>query len=278
MIFVTIQNLLIKKYIDMNKITSKNIVFVHGAFVGKNCWDEWVPYFESKGYKVTVPSWPHKEDPPHVLRSRQPDPAIANLRMQDLVDHYTNVVTAMAEKPIAIGHSFGGLITQILLNRDLVDAGVAIHSVMPQGVFPHQLSFFKATWGPLGYLTSVKDSFLFTLDQWKYAFANGQSDEEAKKSYDMLVVPESKHISRDALTSVAKVDFTKKHNPLLMIAGSEDHIMPADLNHSNFKKYENNDSVKEYIEFAGNNHSVLGLPNWKEVADHALNWIDKNRV
>jgi pimeloyl-ACP methyl ester carboxylesterase len=261
----------------MKKINSKNIVFVHGAFVGRNCWDEWVPYFESKGYKVTVPSWPHKEAPPAELRRRQPDPDIANLRMQDLIDHYTNVVNGLDEKPIAIGHSFGGLITQILLNRDLVDAGIAIHSVMPQGVFPHQFSFFKATWGPLGYLTPVHDSFLFTMDQWKYAFANGQSDEEAKRTYDLLVVPESKHISRDALTKTAHVDFKKPHNPLLFIAGSEDHIMPADLNHANFKKYEDNGSVKEFIEIAGNNHSVLGLPNWRQVADYSLEWIDKNR-
>lgn len=253
-------------------------MFIHGAFVSRLCWDSWVPYFENHGYNVVSPAWPHKEGSPAEHRRRQPDPLIAGLKLDDLIEHHSKIARSFDEKPIAIGHSFGGLLTQILLNRDIVSAGVAIHSVMPQGVIPTQFSFFKATWGPLGFLSSAKKSFLFNMKQWQYAFANGQTDEEARRTYDLLVVPESKYVARGALTKAARVNFKKPHNPLLMIAGTADNIIPAGLNRSNFKKYKHKGSIADFKEFEGNNHSVLGLPNWKDTADYILNWLKENSI
>lgn len=260
----------------MKKINSKNILFIHGAFVGKNCWDEWVKYFEEKGYNVTAPAWLYKDAPPAELRKQHPNSKIAELHINDVIEQHTKIINQLDEKPIIIGHSFGGLMTQILLNRDLGAAGIALHPVPPMGVLPLHFSFLKATWGPLGFLSSTGKTFLFTMDQWKYAFANGFSDAEAQRTYDELVVPESKYLARGALTKNARVDFKKAHNPLLIVAGSTDNIIPPGLNRTNYKKYKQNGSVTDFKLFEGNNHSVLGLPNWRTTADYIYNWIKSN--
>lgn len=257
-------------------INSKTIMLIHGAFVGVACWDDWIPYLENKGYKVIASPWPHKEAPVADLKKSQPNRSIADLHIQNLIDHYVKIAKEQDEKPIAIGHSYGGLLTQILLNRDLVAAGVALHSVPPQGIVPTSLSFYKATWGPLGFFTNPHKSFQFNFKQWQYAFSNGQSLEEQKASYDKLVVPESKYISREALSKAAHVDWDKPHNPLLIIAGSTDQIMPAAVNKKNFDKYKKNGSVTDFKEFEGANHSVLNLPTWKNHADYIADWLERN--
>ena len=126
----------------MKTIHSKTILFITGAFVSHTCWDEWREYFEGKGYKTHAPPWPHKNATTQELRDRQPnDVALARLTTVELIDHYANYAKSLPEKPILIGHSFGGLITQVLINRDLGAAGVAIHSAPPKGVFPYEFSF-----------------------------------------------------------------------------------------------------------------------------------------
>lgn len=260
----------------MKSIHSKTVIFIHGAFVHVSGWEPWQAYFESKGYKTIAPPWPSKEAPPAVLRSQHPDSPIAKLHLAQVINHYADIIKELPEKPIIIGHSLGGLITQVLINRDLGVAGICIHPVPPQGVFPYEFSFLKAGWKSLGLFTSTKKTYLMSLKDWQYAFTNGMSLADQKESYDSAVVPESKLVARDGLTSAASVDFKKDHVPLLFMAGSKDHIMPAHLTYRIFKKYiaNNKNSITEYKEFKGKNHYVVGLPTWKETADYALNWID----
>ena len=111
---------------------------------------------------------------------------------------------------------------------------------------------------------------------WQYAFVNGMPLEEQKAAYEKFTIPESKTVARGGLTTAVKVDYKKSHPPLLILAGSKDNIIPAHLNHRNFKKYKRNGSLLEYKEFEGNNHFVLGLPNWKETANYVLNWIHQH--
>ena len=125
----------------MKTIQSKTILFVTGAFVSHTCWDEWRTYFENKGYQTLAPPWPHKDGTTQELRNRQPhDTALADLTTVELIDHYAKYAKSFPEKPIIIGHSFGGLITQVLINRDLGAAGIAIHTAPPMGVFPYEFS------------------------------------------------------------------------------------------------------------------------------------------
>jgi len=251
------------------------VLFITGAFVTNSCWDEWRTYFETLGYSTLAPPWPYKDAAAEVLRNSQPDASVASNRLVKLTDHYADIVKQLTSKPILIGHSIGGLIVQLLLQRGLGVLGVAIHSVPPQGVFTFKFSFIKAGWGALGFFTSIKKSYLMSFKEWKYAFTNGMTCAEQKESYYRLAIPESKLIVRDTITKAAKVDFNNPHAPLLFVSGSNDHTIPASLNYSNFKKYKNSNSITDYQEFAGRNHFVLGQPTWKENADYILDWIGR---
>ena len=251
----------------------KSILFITGAFIGNNCWDEWRTYFENKGYTTTAPPWPGKDATPQTLRNRQPDSLVAANRLITLTDYYSNIAGNLPAQPVLIGHSIGGLIVQLLLQRGLGAAGVAIHPVAPQGVVTFTFSFLKAGWGALGLFTPVKKSFLMSFKQWQYAFTNGMDYDTQKEMYYRFAIPESKLIVRDTLTKAAKVDFKKPHAPLLFISGSADHSIPASLNYTNYKKYSDKNSVTAYKEFRGRNHFVLGQPTWKEEAGYILQWL-----
>lgn len=256
----------------------KTVVFVTGAFVGNNCWDEWQLYFQSKGYQTVAMPWPYKEDPVPALRARHPsgNEGLTKLTLAEVIDSYAKVIKTFPEKPIVIGHSLGGLMTQILLNRDLASAAVAIHPVPPMGVIPYEFSFLKAGWRSLGLFTSMKKTYLMSFKTWQYAFVNGMPLAEQQAAYDQLTIPESKRVARGGLTGAAKVDFKKAHAPLLIMAGAKDNIIPAHLNKRNFKAYAKRaDSVLEYIEFPSRNHLVLGQKGWEGNADFALSWLEK---
>jgi len=260
----------------MGSIKTKNIVFVTGAFVNSSSWDDWQSYFQAKGYTTTAPPWPFKNGTSDELRKKQPkDRDLAALTLSEVIESYVKVVKSFPEKPIVIGHSLGGLMTQIIVNRDLAAAGVAIHPVPPLGVFPYEFSFLKAGWKALGLFSSLKKTYLMSFKDWQYAFVNGMPLKEQQVAYDKYTIPESKTAARGGLTSAAKVDFKKSHPPLLITSGSEDTIIPAHLNIRNYNRYVKNDSVLNYKEFPGRNHFVLGQPTWKEDADYILEWLSR---
>jgi alpha-beta hydrolase superfamily lysophospholipase len=254
------------------------ILFITGAFVSNKCWEEWKVFFENKGFKTMAPAWPYKDAPVEVLRERHPDPQIAGLRLAELIEYFAKIAENLPQKPIVIGHSIGGLIVQILLQRNLAASGIAIHSVPPQGIMTFKFSFLKAGWGPLGYFTSTKKTFLMNFSQWQYAFTNGMSEEWQEKSYCTYAIPESKLIVRDTITSAAKVNFDAPHKPLLLLAGSIDHTIPESLNLSNYKKYTDKNSITDYKVFKGRNHFVLGQPGWQEIAIYIQDWISKTLI
>ncbi len=251
------------------------VVFITGAFIHHSCWNEWRTYFEQKGFKTIAPPWPHKDASPEILRNSHPNAEIASNRLALLTDHYEKIIRQLPEKPVLIGHSIGGLIVQILLQRGVGSSGVAIHSVPPQGVFTFKLSFLKAGWGPLGFFTSARRSFLMSFEQWKYAFTNGMDYDAQKGSYYKYAIPESKLIVRDTITRAAKVKFSSPRAPLLLTSGTADNTIPASLNYANYKKYRKNNSITDYKVFEGRNHFVLGQPTWREDADYILEWLSK---
>jgi pimeloyl-ACP methyl ester carboxylesterase len=260
----------------MKTIKSKTVLFITGAFVSNSGWDEWKTYFENKGYNTVAPAWPHKEGVAKDLRVNQPNPGIASIRLRQLVDHYAAIAKSLPEKPVIIGHSLGGLITQILVNKGLAAAGIAIHSIAPKGVIPTQFSLYKSLYKAAGLFTNTKEAYLMSFEDWQYVFTNGMPLADQRKAYEENTIPESKMLVREGLSSDAAVDFSKPHVPLLFTAGDEDHCTPAGLNESNFKRYIKNGSVTEYKLFKGRNHFVLGQPTWREDADYILSWIDRN--
>jgi pimeloyl-ACP methyl ester carboxylesterase len=260
----------------MQQIKSKSILFITGAFVSNSCWDQWRTYFEERGYATTAPPWPYKDASVAALRARHPhqDKELALLTLKELKGHYVNIINSMTEKPIVIGHSYGGLLTQLMVNNGLAAAGVAIHSVPPKGVFPYEFSFLKAGWKSLGILTSVEETYMMSFEDWQYAFVNGMPLEAQHAAYDTYAIPESKTVSRDALSDEAYVDFKKAHVPLLLTAGDTDHIIPAHLNHRNYNAYDTNGSVVDYKVFPNRNHFVLGQPSWQDDAAFIYDWLN----
>jgi pimeloyl-ACP methyl ester carboxylesterase len=257
----------------MTKTLSKSVVFITGTFIGNNCWDQWIVYFGSKGYHCLAPAWPHKDGSPEELRNRDTDDAISLNRMDKLTDYFGNIVNELAEKPILIGHSLGGLIVQLLLQRDLGVAGVAIHSFPPLGVNTFKFSFLKATLETMGFFTPTRKTYLMSFRKWKYAVSNGMSCDQQKQSYYKYAIPESKLIIRDTFTCMAKINFKNPHVPLLLTSGSRDKFMPNSIIYNNYKKYKKTNSITDYKDFKGRNHLVFDHPAWKEDADFILYWL-----
>ena len=257
----------------MKENTHKTIVFITGAFVHHSCWDQWRCFFEQKGYNTIVPPWPGKEQSAEKLRLGHPDRMVAGIRLAALTEYYSKLIGDLSQKPILIGHSMGGLITQLLLQRNLAAAGIAIHSLQPQGIFTFKFSFYKAGWPALGFFTAIEKTYLMSFQEWQYAFTNGMDYEEQRDAYYRFIIPESKRVVRDATTSTAKIDFSRPHAPLLFLAGSTDKFIPASLNFSNFKRYSDPYSVTTYKLFEGRNHFVLGQSGWEENANYIASWL-----
>jgi pimeloyl-ACP methyl ester carboxylesterase len=260
----------------MNKINSSTIVFITGAFVNHACWNEWLTHFRRKGYTAVAPPWPGKDGDARTLRSRHPnDPKLTSVSLQDIIDHYASIIQTLQEKPILIGHSFGGLISQVLMDKGLAAGVVAIHAAPPKGVLPYEFAFLKSSAAALGYFTSIDKTYLMSFEKWQYAFTNGMSLGEQRAAYDAIAAPESKRAIRGGLTDAAKVDFSKPHVPLLFLAGTSDQTIPAHLCKRVYKRYTDKGSVTQYIE-QDRNHFVLGLPTWRQDADLIADWIQKH--
>ena len=258
---------------NMTKPVSKSIVFITGAFIGNNCWDEWITFFESYGYNCIAPAWPHKDASPEELRNRHPDAGIASNRLADITDHFAAIVKESPEQPILIGHSVGGLVVQVLLDRGLGAAGVALHSFPPDRVCTYRFSFIESVWEAMSFFTSLQKTYMVRFRKWKYAFANGMSYELQKELYYKYATPESKGLVRDAFKWVAKVDFKKPHLPLLFISGGKDRMIPASLNYCNYEEYPAGNSITDYKDFKGRNHLVFGHPACINDAEFILYWL-----
>jgi len=254
-------------------IKSKTIVFIHGLFVNPESWNEWKAYFEAKGYKCYAPANPYHEGDPADLR-KNINPGLAKVNFEDVVNNIAKLIDTLPEKPIIIGHSMAGLVVQKLISMNKAAAGVCIDGAAPVGVTTLKWSFWRAN---LPAINPLKGNSVFipTKKWFHYAFCNTMTREESDKVFDEIAVPESRNIPRGTLKSFAKIDFKKPHNPLLIIAGEKDHIVPISLNVKNFKAYKDTSSVLTFKEFKGRGHYICGEPNWQEVAGYVYNWLNE---
>jgi len=255
---------------------SGTIVFIHGMYMNSLCWEQWIPYCRAKGYRCLAPDWPGRNQPVDVLRKNHPDLQLGRLTLSRVIGHFTDIIGKLDEKPVIIGHSMGGLVVQLLLQKDLAAAGVAINSAPPMGVFTVKWSFLKSNWPHITPFASQGTPIEMTFERFQYTFVNKMARAQQRAAYERYVVPESRRVPRESLT--ARVDFKKPHPPLLLIAGSDDNIIPASLNKSNYDKYEPSASVTDFKAFAGRTHFIIGQKDWEEVADYILDWLNDNGV
>lgn len=257
---------------DTTMVKSKTIVFIHGLFVNPASWDEWKAYFEAKGYKCYTPANPYHEGNPADLR-KHIDPRLARVNFEDVVNNIARLIDSLPEKPIIIGHSMAGLVVQKLIAMNKAAAGICIDGAPPVGIITLKWSFWKAN---LPAINPFKGNSVFvpTKKWFYYAFCNTMTRAESDKVFDEIAVPESRNIPRGTLKSFAKIDLKKPHNPLLIIAGEKDHIVPASLNKKNFEAYKDTSSIIAFKEFKGRSHYICGEPDWQEVAGYVLNWLN----
>ena len=259
-------------------MTVKTIVFVHGAWVTPMCWDKFVGFFEGRGYQCLAPAWPYRDRPIEELR-RNPPPELRRLGITEIVEHYDKIIRGLDAPPILIGHSYGGLFVQMLLDRDLGAAGVAIDPAPPRGVLPFYPSVFRSNLfilvTPGGWNKVVRQSF----KDFQYAFVNMLPEAEQKIAYDTYVVPETGRIFFQTafalFNSASTVNFNNpRRAPLLLIAGGADHVVAAAMNRANFAKYKNSPARTDFKEFAGRCHWIIAQPGWEEVAAYSADWIE----
>jgi pimeloyl-ACP methyl ester carboxylesterase len=240
--------------------------------VNPESWDAWKAYFEAKGYRCYTPANPYHEGSPADLR-KNIDPRLARVNFEDVVNNVAKLIDTLPEKPIIIGHSMAGLVVQKLISMNKAAAGVCIDGAAPVGIITLKWSFWKAN---LPAINPLKGSSVFrpTKKWFHYAFCNTMTRAESDKVFDEIAVPESRNIPRGTLKKFAKIDFNKPHQPLLIIAGEKDHIVPASLNIKNFNAYKDTASVIAFKEFKGRGHYIVGESNWQEVAGYVYNWLN----
>lgn len=258
---------------------SKTIIFVHGAWMTPLCWESFISFFEPKGYKYLAPAWPYKDKPVAELK-KNPDPNLAKLGITQIVDHYAKIINEQSEPPILIGHSFGGLFVQMLLDRGLGAAGVAIDSAAPKGVLPLYWSALKSNFGVFTTIGGWNKVVHMSFKGFQYAWVHLLPENEQKAAYDRYVVPETGRIFFQAaaapLNNLSKVNFQNaKRAPLLLIAGAADRICPAAQNKINFDKYKNSSAVTDYKVFDNRTHWIVAQPGWQEVASYIADWLDR---
>jgi len=257
------------------------IILIHGFWVTPRSWEDWKAHFEAKGHEVHTPAYPGFEVEVEALRE-DPTP-IVNLSIPEAVEKIEALIDTLDEAPILMGHSAGGVITQILLDHGYGLCGVAINSAPTEGTTAVPLTQIKSTFPVLKNPANRHRAVGFTAEQWHYAFTNTFSEEESQRLYERYHVPASGGVLfATALANVHPgkdvnwVDYSNDDRaPLLFISGKQDHLMPPKVQHSNLKQYKS-DTVTEIVEFEGP-HLLPSCPGWEEVADHALEWAMSHR-
>jgi pimeloyl-ACP methyl ester carboxylesterase len=260
-----------------DKAGPDTIVLIHGLWMTALSWEDWVEHYTAKGYRVIARSWPGMEGDIEAIRA---DPsAIAKLGVTDVVDHYEAIIRELGKPPIIMGHSFGGLMTQILLDRGLGAAGVAIDSAPVKGILVLPFSTIRVSIPALSNPANNHRAVALTRDQFHYAFANTLSEEESNKIYDRYAVPGPDHMIFQASFAnfnphaATTVNFANDSRaPLLLVAGGKDHIAPASVTKANYKLYSKSRAVTEYKEYPDRPHFTIGQAGWEAVADYALDW------
>lgn len=256
-------------------VTPDTIVLIHGFWVTPLSWEDWISHYEAKGFKVIAPAYPGLEGSVESL-NEDPTP-IAELELPTMVDSFASVIDELESPPIIIGHSAGGLITQLLLAKGLGAAGVAIASVPPEGVHVAPVSQAKATKKFLLHPSTRHEAIGFTEDEWKFAFGTTFTEERSRETYERYAIPGSGNLLWEGVLANFKpghqetwLDYKAERPPLLIISAADDTIMPTAVQKSNAKHYSD-ELVTEHIEFPGP-HLITAAENWQEVADYALNW------
>jgi pimeloyl-ACP methyl ester carboxylesterase len=256
------------------------VVFTHGLWLLSNSWDRWRTIFEDAGYTTLAPGWP--DDPETVEQADEHPEVFAHKSVGQIADHFEDVITRLTKKPAVIGHSFGGLLAQILAGRGLASATVAIDPAPFRGVLPLPISALRAAAPVLRNPANRGQAVPLTYEQFRFGFANAVSEEEAKELYATFSVPGAGTPVFQAASANLnpwtedKVD-TKNpdRGPVLIISGLKDHTAPWAVANASYKRQKRNEGVTEIVKMPGRGHALVIDHGWRDVADTALGFVQR---
>jgi len=254
------------------------VVFVHGLWLLPSSWDRWVGLFESAGYSAIAAGWP--DDPENVEAAKAHPEVFAHKSVGQIADHLEGMIGGLTQKPAIVGHSFGGLLTQILAGRGLARVSVALDPAPFRGVLPLPVSALRSAAPVLGNPANYNRAVPLTYEQFRFAFANAVGEDEARRLYETYAVAGSGVPIFEAATAnlnpwtKAKVNSRNpERGPLLVLVGERDHTVPPAIAKAAFKRQKRNEGVTEYAEIPGRGHSLTIDDGWREVAETALAFV-----
>jgi non-heme chloroperoxidase len=256
------------------------VVFVHGLWLLPSSWYRWAAVFEEAGYVALTPGWP--DDPDTVEEANANPEVFAGKGVGQVADHYSAVIAQLERKPAVIGHSFGGLLVQMLAGRGLSAATVAIDAAPFRGVLPLPFTALRSSSPVLTNPANYHRAVPLTYEQFRYAFANAVSEQEAKQLYETFAVPASGLPLFQAATAnlnpwtEAKVDTENPdRGPLLIVSGEKDNTVPRAITDAAFHRQQRNPGVTEFVEIPGRGHALTIDSGWREVATTALSFVQR---
>jgi pimeloyl-ACP methyl ester carboxylesterase len=256
------------------------VVFIHGLWLLPSSWDRWATVFEEAGYTALTPGWP--DDPETVQEANANPEVFAHKTVGQVADHYEAVIGRLAKKPAVIGHSFGGLVTQIVAGRGLAAVSVAIDPAPFRGVLPLPISELRSSAPVLSNPANRNRAVPLTFEQFRFAFANAVGEEEAKALYETYAVPApGAPLFQAAAANLnpwteAKVD-TKSpdRGPLLILSGEKDNTVPWAVANASYRRQKRNEAVTEVKQMPDRGHALTIDSGWREVADAALAFVQR---
>jgi non-heme chloroperoxidase len=259
------------------------VVFIHGLWLHASSWQPWVELFAARGYAPLAPGWPH--EPATVDLARADPEAVADVGIDEVTAHYAAVIADLPAPPVIIGHSFGGLITQKLLGSGLGRAGVAIDPAQIKGVKPLPLAQLRSGFPVLGNPRNRRRAVSLSAKQFRYAFGNMLSGAASDELHARVTIPSPGRplfeaaFANFSAHSPARVDTGRTNRgPLLLVSGQEDHTVPDVVTRATFKLYGDSSATTELKQFAGRGHSLTLDAGWRDVADYALGWLERQGV
>ena len=260
-----------------------DVVFIHGLWVAHTSWQPWIERFADEGYRAVAPRWPGEAE--SIAQTRENATAQAGFSLNQITDHFATFCGQFATPPVAIGHSFGGLIAQKLLAQNTIAAAVAIDPAPMQGVRALPFAQLRSAFPVLGNPLNRGRAKGLTRAQWRYGFGNALTEAESDALWEQWAIPSPGKPLFEVGTanfvpnSAAKVDTANsERGPLLITAGTEDHTVPLVSVRGAYQRYAKSPAVTEFHEFDGKGHSLTVDHGWPEVADVALSWLKAQKL
>ena len=256
------------------------VLFVHGLWLLPSSWDRWMGMFEAAGYTALAPGWP--DDPDTVQEANARPDVFANKSVSQVAQHVAAVARRLQRRPAIVGHSFGGLLAQMLAGQSLSSATVAISPAPFRGVLPLPLSALRSAWPVLGNPANRHRAVPLTFEQFRFAFANAVDEAEARELYTTFAVPapgvplfQAAAANLNPWTEARVDTANRERGPLLVIAGEKDHTVPWSLANAAFDQQRHNAAVTEILEMPVRGHSLTIDAGWRDVAQAALSFVQR---